>query len=72
MALSIDSRAVFHAIADHPDAFPAVQTDIDEFARKVLIKQIKHKGTDLEVGKALRAAIGEKTFSTVLDALSAN
>ena len=72
MALSIDSRAVLRAIADHLDAFPAIQGDLDEFARKALIKQIKHKETGLPLARTIRGATGDKTIATILDGLTPN
>ena len=72
MGLSIDSRVVLRAIADHPDAFPAVRGEIDEFARKILAKQIKHKTTDLKVARLIQRSTGAEALTTILDGFATN
>ena len=71
MALTIDSHAVLRALADHPEAFPAIQTDLGDLAGKLLIKQIK-KTTDAALFAKLYGVTGATTMSTVLDGFSAN
>ena len=70
MSLSIDAATVLRAFADHSGAFPAIQADIGEFARKALIKQIKHKTFSLPVATKTRECLGEKTLRTAIDGLS--
>lgn len=72
MALSIDSGAVLRAITENPNAFPAVQADLDEFARKMLGKQIKAKTTDAALFKEIYRVTGATNMSTVLDGYAAN
>ena len=70
MALGLDGSALLRAIADHPDAFPAIKPDIVEFARKALVKQIKDKATTLDLFRRIAAASGEGTLTIVLDGFS--
>ncbi len=72
MALSIDSHAVLRAIADHPDAFPAIQPDLDDLARKMLGKQLKAKSTDAALLAKIYRITGESNFSKFLDSYQAN
>lgn len=72
MGLNIDSQAVLRAIADHPDTFSAVRGDIDEFARKILAKQIKHKTTDLGGARLIQDSVGMEALATILDGFAAN
>ena len=72
MALKLDSNAVLRAIADNPDAFPALGKDVDAFAQKVLSKQIKDKSVDLALAKHIRHATGESAMATILDGLAPN
>ncbi len=72
MALIIDSHAVLRALADHPEAFPAVGPDLDELARKLLGKQLKSKTTDAILFKEIYSAVGASTISTILDGFQAN
>ncbi len=69
MPLAIDTGTVLRAMADHADAFPAVQGEIAEFARKALIKQVKAKDLGLGALRALCAAIHEANFRMFLDDL---
>ena len=71
MALTIDSKAVLGAILADPDVFDALRSDLPEFARKALIKQIKHKTTDLARFRAIYEAIGKEIVQTVLDGFEA-
>ncbi len=70
MALGIDGSALLRAIADHPDAFPAIKADVAEFARKALIKQIKDKATTLDLYRRITAASGEHALTIVLDSFT--
>lgn len=70
MALTIDSAEVLRAFADHPDAFPAIRADIGEFARKLLLKQVKAKTTDLAGLRLMQRFAGETNLKTILDELS--
>ena len=72
MSLSIDSKAVLRAVADNPDAFPAVQADIDEFARKMLGKQLKAKSTDTQLFKRIYSLAGERNMATIFDGYAAS
>ena len=67
MALGIDGSALLRAMANHPDAFPAIKAEIVEFARKALVKQIKDKATTLDVFRRITAASGGDTLTIVLD-----
>ena len=71
MALTIDSRAVFRAIAEHPEAFPAIQADMDEIARKLLGKQLKAKATDVALLRIVHKCVGDANMSTMLDGFAA-
>lgn len=72
MALTIDSAVVLRAMADHPDAFPALKADLDETARKLLVKQLKAKMTDASLLHRLFAVTSRDTMLTILDGFSAN
>ncbi len=72
MPLTIDSHAVLRAVADHPEAFPAIQPDLDEIARKMVAKQIKAKSMDAELFRGLCCATGDANLSTILDGLAGN
>ena len=72
MALTIDSATVLRAIAEHPDAFPAVKADLDEVARKLLIKQLKAKTTNAPLLQRILKATNADTVKTILDGFSAN
>lgn len=72
MALSIDSAAVLRAIADHPDAFPAIRLDLDDHARKLLGKQLKAKSTDFGLLCRIYDVVGETNMASVLDSYAAN
>ncbi len=72
MPAGLDSGAVLRALADHPDAFPALRGDIAEFARKAMVKQLKDKALTLEALRRLTRACGEEAVATVLDGWEAS
>lgn len=67
MPAGLDSAAVLRALADHPDAFPALRGDVAEFARKAMVKQLKDKALTLDGLRRLARACGEEAVATVLD-----
>jgi hypothetical protein len=71
MALTIDSAAVLRAVADHPDTFPAVKADLDEIARKLLIKQLKARGTNAGLLRRICTVTREDNLKTILDGFTA-
>jgi hypothetical protein len=71
MALTIDSHQVLRLLADHPEAFPAIQADLGDLVGKLLIKQIK-KTPDLALFVEIYGITGAATMSTILDGFSTN
>ena len=71
MPAGLDSGAVLRALADHPDAFPALRADVAEFARKAMVKQLKDKALTLDGLRRLARAGSEEAVATVFDDWSA-
>lgn len=69
MALDLDAFAVFRAIGTHAAQFNDVKADAAKAARALITKQIKAKGTNIAVMRALRKALGEESFALVVDGL---
>jgi hypothetical protein len=69
MALELDVFAVLRAIAAHPDVFADVRAELDKAARACVSKQLKARTTDVAALRAVRAAIGQRAFSLIVDGL---
>jgi hypothetical protein len=72
MGLSINSHAVLRSFAEHPEIYPAIQSDLAELARKLLIKQLKAKSTDAALLQRLFKVTGEDTLAIVFDSMTEN
>ena len=70
MALSIDTRSVLRIISDHLDAFPAIQPDLPEIVRKLLLKQLKAKSTDIGLLRKLSEILGSDTIQLIFDGMT--
>ncbi|MFL9826770.1 hypothetical protein [Rhodoplanes sp. SY1] len=69
MPLDIDGTAVLRAIADSPEVFKDVDKDLTEFAHKIVVKQLKAKGTTVEHVRAIYRVIGGESFGLIADSL---
>ncbi len=67
MAAGLDAGAVLRALANHPDAFPAVRADASDFARKAMVKQLKDKAITAELLRRICEASCEEVLAAVLD-----
>ena len=70
MALSLDGIAVLRAIGEHRTVFSGVSADAAKYARTLVMKQLKSKGSDLSKLRAVRAALSRETFSIIIDAMT--
>jgi hypothetical protein len=70
MALSINSHAVLRSFAEHPELFPAIQPDLAEITRKLLLKQLKAKVTDAILLKKLFEVTGGDALPIIFDSMS--
>jgi hypothetical protein len=69
MPIDIDGPAVLRAISENPTAFPDLAADLNAVARKLVVKQLKAKGTTLELVRRIYSAIGSGAFPLILDDL---
>jgi hypothetical protein len=76
MALSIDGFEVLRAMAMHSSSFPDIAGDLNKSldalgkaARVLVIKQVKHKNTNLQKIRAVLDAIGPSNFKLVIDGI---
>lgn len=72
MALDIDGIAVLRAIAENPTAFPDLGTELRKVARKLVVKQLKAKTTNLPRLRAIHSVIGGDALALILDDLGAS
>jgi hypothetical protein len=72
MGLSINSHAVLRSFADHPEIYPAIQPDLAEIARKLLLKQLKAKSTDAAQLRRLCEVAGADTLAIIFDSMTEN
>jgi hypothetical protein len=70
VALSLDGMAVLRAIGEHRTVFSGVSADAAKYARTLVMKQLKNKGSDLSTLRAVRAALSRDTFSNIIDAMT--
>src|SRR5215470_9199163 len=70
MTLDVDGFAVFRSIGFHSDAFAAIAAEVAKSARKLVLKQIAHKGTGLKALRAILAAVGPEAFGLITDGMS--
>lgn len=70
MAIDVDGFAVFRAIAQAPERFRAIETEIHKAARGLLVKQLKAKGLDLQHMRDVHDAVGAGAFGLVLDGMT--
>jgi hypothetical protein len=71
MALDIDGFAILQRIGARPSAFSAVATEVAKAARTLVIKQIKHKSTDLAASRNICKTLGHNELNSILDGLAA-
>lgn len=69
MAIDVDGIAVLRAIAENPFAFPDVTAEMNQVARKLVVKQLKARSTTLELVRKIHSAIGGEAFVLILDDL---
>lgn len=69
MALEIDGLAVLCAIAEAPEAFPAIRSDVTKAAHALVTKQLKAKSLDLPGLRAVREALGPQPLALIVDGL---
>ncbi|TNC15156.1 hypothetical protein FF100_06240 [Methylobacterium terricola] len=69
MALEIDGLAVLCAIAEAPEAFPAIRSDVTKAAHALVTKQLKAKTLDLAGLRAVRNALGPQPLALIVDGL---
>ncbi|TGE02449.1 hypothetical protein [Methylobacterium nonmethylotrophicum] len=69
MALEIDGLAVLCAIAEAPEAFPAIRGDVTKAAHALVTKQLKAKSLDLAGLRAVRNALGPQPLALIVDGL---
>jgi len=69
MALEIDGLAVLCAIAEAPEAFPAIRGDVTKAAHALVTKQLKAKSLDLAALRAVRNALGPQPLALIVDGL---
>lgn len=70
MGLSINSHAVLRSFAEYPEIYPAIQPDLAELARKLLLKQLKAKSTDAVLLRKLFEVTGADTLATIFDSMT--
>lgn len=72
MAFELDGLAALRGMADNPDAFQSVASDISKLSRAILTKALKDKSTSVEVGRTMATALPEGTFAHVTDGMKDN
>lgn len=70
MSLSINSRVVLRTIAEHPEVYPELQPELPELARKLLLKQVKAKSTDVSLLKKLYQVAGADNLEAIFDGMT--
>ncbi|ACL55703.1 hypothetical protein [Methylobacterium nodulans] len=70
MALEIDGLAILCAIAEAPQAFPAIRQDVGKVAQSLVTKQLKAKDLTLDALRQLQAALGPQPLALVVESLS--
>jgi hypothetical protein len=76
MALSIDGLKVLAAMASHSSSFPDIAGDLSKSldalgkaVRSLVIKQVKHKNTNLQRIRGVSDAIGAANFKLIVDGI---
>jgi hypothetical protein len=69
MALDVDGFAVFRSIGSHPGTFAAIASELAKVARALVVKQIRHKGTELKAVREVRTALGPEAFNLIADGM---
>ncbi|MDC7784859.1 hypothetical protein PQJ75_20135 [Rhodoplanes sp. TEM] len=69
MPLDIDGTAVLRAITNAPEIFKDVDKDLTEFAHKVVVKQLKAKGTTVDQIRSIYRVVGGENFGLIADSL---
>ncbi|MBI5114452.1 MAG: hypothetical protein HZA68_21020 [Rhodovulum sp.] len=70
MSLDVDGAAVLKAIVESPTVFKGLDRDLSDFAHRMVVKQLKAKGANVSVLRAVRGAIGDDAFRHVVDGLT--
>lgn len=69
MALEIDGLAILCAIAETPQAFPAIRQDVNKAAQALVTKQIKARGLTVAGLRQVQAALGPQPFALIVDGM---
>jgi hypothetical protein len=69
MALEIDGLAILCAIAEAPQAFPAIRQEVNKVAQALVTKQLKAAGLTVAALRAVREALGSQPLALVVDGL---
>lgn len=69
MALEIDGLAILCAIAETPQAFPAIRQDVNKAAQALVTKQIKARGLTVAGLRQIQAALGPQPFALIVDGM---
>ncbi|WP_128566522.1 hypothetical protein, partial [Methylobacterium crusticola] len=69
MALEIDGLAVLRAIAEAPEAFPAIRGDVTKAAHALVSKQLKARNLGVEGLGKVAGALGSQALALILDGL---
>ncbi|RVU14121.1 hypothetical protein [Methylobacterium oryzihabitans] len=69
MALEIDGLAVLCAIAESPEAFPAIRSEVTKAARALVVTQLKAKTLTVEGLRKVEAALGPQPLALILDGM---
>ncbi|MFE1603039.1 hypothetical protein [Methylobacterium sp. ID0610] len=69
MALEIDGLAILCAIAEAPQAFPAIRQDVAKVAQSLVTKQLKAKDLTLDALRQVHGALGPQPLALVVESL---
>ncbi|MEH3145077.1 MAG: hypothetical protein PGN34_06950 [Methylobacterium frigidaeris] len=69
MALEIDGLAVLCAIAEAPEAFPAIRSEVTKAAQTLVVTQLKAKTLTVEGLRKVEAALGPQPLALILDGM---
>jgi hypothetical protein len=70
MAIDIDGYAVLGAIAQKPDVFPAIKSEVSKVARMLVVKQLKDKTMSAAGLQIVGDAVGLDSFDLILDLMT--
>ncbi|ACA16331.1 hypothetical protein M446_1848 [Methylobacterium sp. 4-46] len=70
MALEIDGLAILCAIAETPQAFPAIRHDVAKAAQALVVRQLKAKDMTVDGLRRVQAALGPHPLALLVDGLT--